>query len=254
TIASARADARSSSRSRQARPVAERSTPRKWRVLTRGLTARFMNSLRIRSRFSLTARAQRSKRRCSRLCISLRPPSRQEKHNCPCHHGKLPRPKIDQLENDGIFRKVAGHQRGRVLTHHPYQFVGFFGAAAVLLAMLGAPAAQAQLRGIQTPSIGPVGPINPGSITSGVGSGASSAVGSISSGVGAVSPVNPGIGSFPGNTDLSVSGTVGIITNAVPIEGLYDRATNTVTNTLTRTTSGNPKDPLGKGTPGAQPR
>jgi hypothetical protein len=124
----------------------------------------------------------------------------------------------------------------------------------LLLAALGTFEAQAQLRGIQTPSIGPVGPINPGSISSGVGSGANSITSGITSGVGAVSPVNPGIGSFPGNTDLSVSGTAGIITNAVPIEGLYDRATNAVTNTLNRTTSGNPKDPLGKGAPGAQPR
>ena len=116
-------------------------------------------------------------------------------------------------------------------------------------AALGTPKAQEQLRGLQTPS---VGPINPGSISSGVGSGASSAIGSITSGVGAVSPVNPGIGSFPGNTDLSVSGTVGTITNAVPIEGLYDRASNAVTNTLNRTTTaiGNAKDQP----PGSQPR
>jgi subtilisin family serine protease len=148
------------------------------------------------------------------------------------------------LVNDGIFGTVAGHNRGRVLTHHPYQFVRFSAAAALLLAALGAPEAQAQ-RGIQTPS---VGPINPGSIGSGVGSITSG----VSSGVGAIGAVNPGAGLFPGNTDLSVSGTVGTITNAVPIEGLYDRATGAVTNTLRQTGIGNPKDPLGKG--GAQPR
>jgi Subtilase family len=135
-----------------------------------------------------------------------------------------------------------------------------FIAAALLSAALGAPEAQAQ-RGIQTPAVGPIGSINSGSIgsgvgsiTSGVGSGVGSITSGVSSGVGAVIPANPGAGLFPGNTDLSVSGTIGVITNAVPIEGLYDRATNAVTDTLRRTTSGigNPKDPLGKG--GAQPR
>jgi Subtilase family/Fervidolysin N-terminal prodomain len=174
-------------------------------------------------------------------------------HNCPFHHGKSPRPKIDQLVNDGIFGTVAGHNRGRVLTHHPYQFVRLFIAAALLSAALGAPEAQAQ-RGIQTPAVGPIGSINSGSIGSGVGSGVGSITSGVSSGVGAVIPANPGAGLFPGNTDLSVSGTIGVITNAVPIEGLYDRATNAVTDTLRRTTSGigNPKDPLGKG--GAQRR
>src|SRR5262245_33756930 len=91
-----------------------------------------------------------------------------------------------------------------------------------------------------------VGPINPASITPGAGSITSG----VTSGVGAL---NPGAGLFPGNTDLSVSGTVGIITNAVPIEGLYDGATNAVTNTLRQTGIGNPKDPLGKGGTQARP-
>ena len=132
----------------------------------------------------------------------------------------------------------------------------------MLLAALGTPEAQAQRRGLTAPLGGTIGSIGSGvgSITSGVGSGVgsiSSGVGSITSGVGAT---NPGAGLFPGNTDLSVSGTVGIITNAVPIEGLYDGVNNAVTNTITWTTTaigkgiGNPKDPLGKGPPGAQSR
>lgn len=162
----------------------------------------------------------------------------------------MPRPKIDQLVNDGIFGTVAGHNRGRVLTHHPYQRARFFVAAALLLAALGASEAQAQRRGLTAPLNGAVGSIGSevGSITSGVGSITSG----VSSGVGSIGAINPGAGLFPGNTDLSVSGTVGIITNAVPIEGLYDRATSAVTNTLRQTGIGNPKDPLGKG--GAQPR
>jgi hypothetical protein len=131
----------------------------------------------------------------------------------------------------------------------------------LLLAALGEPDAQAQHRGLTTPLNGAVGSIGSGvgSITSGVGSGVgsiSSGVGSITSGIGSVGATNPGAGLFPGNTDLSVSGSVGIITNAVPIEGLYDGVNNTVTNTIKRTTTaiGNPKDPLGKGSPGAQPR
>src|SRR5439155_23004257 len=85
-----------------------------------------------------------------------------------------------------------------------------------------------QIRGITTTSIGPVGPIN------------------------------PVIGSLPSSPDLSVGGTVngvtGNVTNAVPIEGLYDRATNAVTNTVSRTPTGigNAKDQLGKNLP--QPR
>ena len=146
-------------------------------------------------------------------------------HNCPFHHGKSPRPKIDQLVNDGIFATVAGHNRGRVLTHHPYQFVRFSAAAALLLAALGAPEAQAQLRGITTPSIG---------------------------------PISPGIGSLPSSPDLSgtVGGVTGSVTNAVPIEGLYDRTRDTVTNTVGRAPAaiGNAKDQLGKGLPGPQPR
>jgi hypothetical protein len=131
----------------------------------------------------------------------------------------------------------------------------------LLLAALGSQA-QAQRRGLTAPLSGAIGSIGSGvgSITSGVGSGVgsiSSGVGSITSGVGAT---NPGAGLFPGNTDLSVGDTVGIITNAVPIEGLYDGVRNTVTNTINRTTSaigngiGNPKSPPGKGPPGAQPR
>ena len=94
-----------------------------------------------------------------------------------------------------------------------------------------------------------------GSITSGVGSGVGSVTSGISSGIGQVGATNPGAGLFPGNSDLSVGDTVGIITNAVPIEGLYDGVRNTVTNTLQRSTTaiGNPKAPVGKG-PGAQPR
>jgi subtilisin family serine protease len=166
------------------------------------------------------------------------------------------------LVNDGIPWTVAGHKRGRVLTHHPHHFARFFAAAALLLLALGTPEAQAQRRGLTAPLGGTIGSIGSGvgSITSGVGSGVgsiSSGVGSITSGVGAT---NPGAGLFPGNTDLSVSGTVGIITNAVPIEGLYDGVNNAVTNTITRTTTaigkgiGNPKDPLGKAPPGAQSR
>jgi hypothetical protein len=173
------------------------------------------------------------------------------------------------LVNDGIFWTVAGHKRGRVLTHHPHHFARFFAAAALLSAALSAPEALAQRRGLGTPLSGTLGSIGSGvgSITSGVGagvgsitSGVGSGVGSITSGVGSVGAVNPGAGLFPGNTDLSVGDTVGIITNAVPIEGLYDGVRNTVTNTLNRTTTaigngiGNPKDPLGKGSPGAQPR
>ncbi len=156
------------------------------------------------------------------------------------------------MVNDGISWTVAGHKRGRVLTYHPHHFARFFAAAALLSAALGTSEAQAQLRGIQTPSIGP---INPGSITSGVGS-ISSGAGSITSGIGSVGATNPGAGLFPGNTDLSVSGTVGVITNAVPIEGLYDGVSNAATNTVNRATTaiGNPKDPLGKGLPGAQSR
>jgi hypothetical protein len=94
-----------------------------------------------------------------------------------------------------------------------------------------------------------------GSITSGVGSGVGSVTSGISSGIGQVGATNPGAGLFPGNSDLSVGDTVGIITNAVPIEGLYEGVRNTVTNTLQRSTTaiGNPKAPVGKG-PGAQPR
>jgi hypothetical protein len=137
----------------------------------------------------------------------------------------------------------------------------------VLLAVLGD--AQAQRRGLTAPLSGVVGSVGSelgsvgsgvGSITSGVGSGLGSITSGITSGVGAIVPVNPGAGLFPGNTDLSVGDTVGIITNAVPIEGLYDGVSKTVTNTLKQTTStigngiGNPKAPLGKGVPGAQPR
>jgi subtilisin family serine protease len=168
------------------------------------------------------------------------------------------RPKIVQLVNDGIPWTVAGHKGARVLTHHTHHFARFFAAAALLLAALGTSQAQAQRRGLTAPLSGAIGSIGSGvgSITSGVGSGVgsiSSGVGSITSGVGAT---NPGAGLFPGNTDLSVGDTVGIITNAVPIEGLYDGVSKTVTNTLKQTTSaiGNPKSPLGKGPPGAQSR
>ena len=43
---------------------------------------------------------------------------------------------------------------------------------------------------------------------------------------------------------------------AVPIEGLYDGVSNAVTNKVNRaaTAIGNPKDPLGKGVPGARPQ
>jgi hypothetical protein len=147
--------------------------------------------------------------------------------------------------------------------HH---FARYFAAAALLLAALGGPEAPAQHRGLTTPLNGAIGSIGSGvgSITSGVGTGVGSGVNSvtsgISSGIGQIGATNPGAGLFPGNTDLSVGDTVGIITNAVPIEGLYDGVRNTVTNTLKRTTTaigkgiGNPKDPLGKGPPGAQPR
>jgi hypothetical protein len=166
------------------------------------------------------------------------------------------------LVNDGISWTVTGHKGASVLTHHAHHFARYFAAAALLLAALGTPEAQAQRRGLTAPLGGAIGSIGSGvgSITSGVGSGVgsiSSGVGSITSGVGAT---NPGAGLFPGNTDLSVSGTVGIITNAVPIEGLYDGVNNAVTNTLKQTTSaigkgiGNPKDPLGKSSPGAQSR
>ena len=184
-----------------------------------------------------------------------------------------PRRKIVQLVNDGISGTVAGHRRGRVLTHHPHHFARFFAAAAVLpavlVALLGGPEAQAQQRGLTTSLNGAVGSIGSGvgsigsgvgSITSGVGSTGNSITSGITSGVGPVIPTNPGAGLFPGNTDLSVSGTVGTITNAVPIEGLYDGVSTAVTNTVNRTTTaigkgiGNPKDPLGKGGPGAQPR
>ena len=139
----------------------------------------------------------------------------------------MPRPKIDQLENDGIFSELAGHKRGRVLTHHQHHFSRFFAAVALLLAGLGASDAQAQLRGITTPSIG---------------------------------PISPGIGSLPTSPDLSVGGTVGgvtgSVTNAVPIEGLYDRTRDAVTSTVSRTPAaiGNAKDQLGKGLPGPQTR
>jgi len=156
------------------------------------------------------------------------------------------------LVNDRFHIPLQDTNRGRVLTHDPYQFVRFF-AAAALLAALGAPETHAQR--IQTPSIGPINPgsvsSGVGSISSGVGSSANSITSGISSGVGAVGPLNPGAGLFPGNTDLSVSGTVGTITNAIPIEGLYDRVGNAVTNTLNRTTTGTGN---AKGQPGAQPR
>jgi subtilisin family serine protease len=177
------------------------------------------------------------------------------------------RPKIVQLVNNGIAWPVAGHKGARVLTHQPHHFAGFFAAAAVLLAALGAPEAQAQRRGLTAPLSGTIGSVGSevgaigsgvGSITSGVGSAVGSGVNSIgsgvTSGVGAILPANPGAGFFPGNTDLSVSGTLNTITNAVPIEGLYDGVRNTVTNTLNQTTSAIGKDPLGKGGPGAQPR
>jgi hypothetical protein len=180
------------------------------------------------------------------------------------------------LVNDGISWTVTGHKGARVLTHHAHHFARYFAAAALLLAALGGPEAQAQHRGLTTPLNGAIGSIGSGvgsitsgagtgvgSITSGVGSGVNSISSGISSGVGQIGATNPGAGLFPGNTDLSVGDTVGIITNAVPIEGLYDGVRNTVTNTLKRTTTaigkgiGNPKDPLGKGppgAPGAQPR
>jgi hypothetical protein len=142
----------------------------------------------------------------------------------------------------------------------------------LLLAALGGPEAQAQQRGL-TPLNGAIGSIGSGagsitsgvgtgvgSITSGVGSGGNSITSGVGSGIGQIGATNPGAGFFPGNTDLSVSGTVGVITNAVPIEGLYDGVSNAVTNTIKRTTTtigngiGNPKDPLAKGAPGAQPR
>jgi subtilase family protein len=177
------------------------------------------------------------------------------------------------LVNDGICWTEAGHKRGGVLTHYPHHFAHFFAAAALLSAALGAPEAQAQHRGLTTPLSGTIGSIGSGvgsitsgvgsgvgSITSGVGSAGNSITSGVTSGVGSVLPANPGIGLFPGNTDLSVSETVGVITNAVPIEGLYDGVRNTVTNTINRSTSaigngiGNPKGPLGKGSPGVQPR
>jgi Subtilase family len=92
----------------------------------------------------------------------------------------------------------------------------------LLLVALGASEVKAQLRGLSTPSIGPVGPIS------------------------------PGISSLPSTPDLSVGGAVGSVTNAVPIEGLYDRTRDTVTNTVRR--SANAKDQLGKGLSGAAPR
>jgi hypothetical protein len=182
------------------------------------------------------------------------------------------------LVNDGISWTVTGHKGARVLTHHAHHFARYFAAAALLLAVLGGPEAQAQHRGLTTPLNGAIGSIGSGvgsitsgvgtgvgSITSGVGSGVNSISSGISSGIGQIGATNPGAGLFPGNTDLSVGDTVGIITNAVPIEGLYDGVRNAVTNTINRTTSaigngiGNPKSPLGKGPlgkgpPGAQPR
>jgi hypothetical protein len=177
------------------------------------------------------------------------------------------------LVNDGISWTVAGHKRGSVLTHHLHHFARFFATTGLLWATLDVPQAQAQHRGLTTPLSGTIGSIGSGvgsitsgvgsgvgSITSGVGSAGNSITSGVTSGVGSVLPANPGIGLFPGNTDLSVSDTVGIITNAVPIEGLYDGVRDTVTNTLNRTTSAigngisNPKGPLGNGPPGAQPR
>jgi hypothetical protein len=177
------------------------------------------------------------------------------------------------LVNDGISWTVTGHKGARVLTHHAHHFARYFAAAALLLAAHGGPVAQAQNRGLTTPLNGAIGSIGSGvgsitsgvgtgvgSITSGVGSGVNSISSGISSGIGQIGATNPGAGLFPGNTDLSVGDTVGIITNAVPIEGLYDGVSKTVTNTLKQTTSaigkgiGNPKDPPGKGAPGAQPR
>jgi subtilase family protein len=159
-------------------------------------------------------------------------------------------------------------QGGRVLTHQPHYFARFFAAATLLLTALG-DTAQAQRRGLTAPLNGVVGSVGSelgsigsgvGSITSGVGSGVGSVTSGITSGIGQIGATNPGAGLFPGNTDLSWSDTVGTITNAVPIEGLYDGVKNTVTNTLQRTTTaigkgiGNPKDPLGKASPGTQPR
>jgi subtilase family protein len=172
------------------------------------------------------------------------------------------------LVNDGIFRTVTGHKGARVLTHQPHYFARFFAAATLLLAAFG-DTAQAQRRGLTAPLNGVVGSVGSelgaigsgvGSITSGVGSGVGSVTSGITSGIGQIGATNPGAGLFPGNTDLSLRDTVGTITNAVPIEGLYDGVKNTVTNTLQRTTTaigkgiGNPKDPLGKGSPGTQPR
>jgi len=179
------------------------------------------------------------------------------------------RPKIVQLVNNGIASTVAGHKGARVLTHQAHHFARFFAAATVLLAALGTLEAQAQRRGLTAPLNGVIGSVGSevgavgssvGSITSGVGSGVNSISSGITSGVGAVLPTNPGAGLFPGNTDLSIGDTVGTITNAVPIEGLYDGVKKTVTNTVNRATTtlgkgiGNAKDPLGKGSPGAQPR
>jgi subtilisin family serine protease len=134
-------------------------------------------------------------------------------------------PKSTNWRTTVFLGNVAGHKRGRVLTHHPH-LARIFAAAALLWASLGASDAQAQLRGITTPSIGPVGPIS------------------------------PGIGSLPGGADPSVGGTVGgvtgSVTNAVPIEGLYDRTRDAVTNTVRRAPAGigNTKDRL----PGARSR
>ena len=77
-------------------------------------------------------------------------------------------------------------------------------------------------------------------------------------------PFSQGIGSPPSSLDLPVGGAGGGATNAVPIEGLYDRKRGAVSDTVRRNPqgsidrqvtgrTGNTKDQLGKGLPGPQP-
>src|SRR5262245_9365427 len=132
-------------------------------------------------------------------------------------------------------RKFIGLVRGATacLAHHPHHRARFAFCATLLLSALGASEAQAEPRGRGPPSINPgIGP----------------------------PPFSSGIGPPPSGSDLPVGG----VTNAVPIEGLYDHKRGAVSDKVKRNPqgsidrqvtgkSGNAKDQLGKGLAGPQP-
>jgi len=130
-----------------------------------------------------------------------------------------------------------GHKGGSVLAHHPNQLAHFAFCTTLLLAALGASEAQAEPKGRGPPSFSPG--IGPPSFSSAFGSPAS-------------------------GPDLPGGGAGGGAGNAVPIEGLYDRKRDAVSDTVRRTPHGSndrqaaerigdTKDQLGKGLPGPQP-